>query len=634
MKDHLAVALFLLSCASLAVLGMPKDSSAQSLCESGTTCVLTWQQDTPSICTGCAYRTGQNLTETKVTYQNITSDNFGQLCYAVLDGQVYAQPLVATNVTIGGTFYDRVVYVATQNDTLYAIDGDPTDGLSKCRVIRSLAFLSTGPTNGQYPGDCLELGGKQCDSIDPVIGIVSTPIINVSNGTGTIYLVTMTQNTQTGASTWYHYLHAVDISSLTENTGYPILICSGGCGGEYPTASSFSQHHIQRPGLLFASCGTNCGPYVYVSFSELDGSGYPDPNGVIFGYSIPSPTSAPLYFQSSLGGGLDSSWGGGIWSGGAGPAFGPDKNQKNWIYVNTGNGTFGSSGGVTNRGSSFLKLDPSNLSVNDYFTPADQFYRSDPTCNEPNGNDLDYGSGGNVLIPDGEISNYSTLSVSSEKEGGIWFVDRSNPGGHATACDSSCGVCATSNNTNVSTYWISGKPEVHNNPAFWDDDNSIHPNDNFIYLASDQQNAPLMQYTLCTNPSTPPPTTMVCGTPVAATDPTGTNQIPFTFGATPAVSAASSQEKDALVWAIARADSNGLSTSPGILYAFDALSMNQLYASSTCAGDGLPPATKWSIPTVANGFVYVGTQGASTDSRYPNAGRLYIFGSNSGNCTQ
>jgi hypothetical protein len=110
---------FLLICVSLTVIEMPKMSIAQSsICDSSATCVLTWQQDNPRICSGCAYRTGQNLTETKVTYQNITSDNFGQFCSAVLDGQVYAQPLVATNVTIRGTFYDRVVYVATQNDTL------------------------------------------------------------------------------------------------------------------------------------------------------------------------------------------------------------------------------------------------------------------------------------------------------------------------------------------------------------------------------------------------------------------------------------------------------------------------------------------------------------------------------------
>jgi hypothetical protein len=66
---------FLMICPSLTMLGLPKMSIAQSsICDATATCVLTWQQDNPPICSGCAYRTGQNLTESMVTYQNITSD--------------------------------------------------------------------------------------------------------------------------------------------------------------------------------------------------------------------------------------------------------------------------------------------------------------------------------------------------------------------------------------------------------------------------------------------------------------------------------------------------------------------------------------------------------------------------------
>jgi len=52
------------------------------------------------------------------------------------------------------------------------------------------------------------------------------------------------------------------------------------------------------------------------------------------------------------------------------------------------------------------------------------------------------------------------------------------------------------------------------------------------------------------------------------------------------------------------------STTVGTLYAFKAIEMTQLYSSSLCTGDAMTyPASKFSVPTVANGFAYVGGQG-------------------------
>src|SRR5579872_2514077 len=93
-------------------------------CSDSSVCVLTWQQDTSTdIGTGYVYRTGQNLSESVITASSISTDSFGQLCSLTLDGHVYAQPLVATNVKINNVTYRRVVYVVTEKDTLYAIDG-------------------------------------------------------------------------------------------------------------------------------------------------------------------------------------------------------------------------------------------------------------------------------------------------------------------------------------------------------------------------------------------------------------------------------------------------------------------------------------------------------------------------------
>ncbi len=91
----------------------------------------------------------------------------------------------------------------------------------------------------------------------------------------------------------------------------------------------------------------------------IDGFGYPYPNGAIFGYNTANLGAAPLYFQTSLGADPNSN-GGGIWQGGAAPAYGRDSTGANYIYLKTANGTYD---GTSNWGDSFLKLLPTTLTV-------------------------------------------------------------------------------------------------------------------------------------------------------------------------------------------------------------------------------------------------------------------------------
>jgi uncharacterized repeat protein (TIGR03803 family) len=108
--------------------------------------VTTWRSDN--------LRTGQNTNEIVLTPENLSTNNFGQRCSVALDGQVYAQPLVLSNVTFNGTQYSSLVYVVTQMNTLYLINGTPPAAGNPCTVISS---LSLNPA-GQHPGGLPLLG--------------------------------------------------------------------------------------------------------------------------------------------------------------------------------------------------------------------------------------------------------------------------------------------------------------------------------------------------------------------------------------------------------------------------------------------------------------------------------------------
>ena len=288
-------------CLLLSVVALTLLSAAQDLGGVGVS-ILTWQQDKPALCSGCVYRTGQNLAETGITYGTINTGTFGQVCKVALDGQVYAQPLIVTAVPINGSTHKyKVAYVVTQNDTVYAINADPADTFSSPCAILLQQTLLTNNLVGQpvmVPANCDRLGAGSCQAIAPNIGILGTPVINISGGVGTLYVVAEMQSGTAPGLTYYHFLHALDITTLkeglgNENFGAPVQILPTTSCPSNPTP--FSKFHIQRPALLYGGA-----QYLYVAFSMMDGNISPYPNGVIFAYKGNSlNTPAPLCLSMS-----------------------------------------------------------------------------------------------------------------------------------------------------------------------------------------------------------------------------------------------------------------------------------------------------------------------------------------------
>src|SRR5580704_576735 len=66
-------------------------------------------------------RAGLNNQELKLTTSNVNTTQFGKLFSLVVDDQVYAQPLMIGNLSIGSGNHN-VVFIATVNNSVYAYD--------------------------------------------------------------------------------------------------------------------------------------------------------------------------------------------------------------------------------------------------------------------------------------------------------------------------------------------------------------------------------------------------------------------------------------------------------------------------------------------------------------------------------
>jgi hypothetical protein len=492
-------------------------------------------------------RTGQNLNETILTPANVSSNQFGKLFSQPVDSTIRAQPLYVSQVTIPGKGVHNVVYVGSANGTVYAFDADTNGGVDANPLWKTSLLKATTGSNAT------------------VYTILGTPTIDLSSNT--MYIAAMTLDNGNKVAR----LHALDITTGAEKFGAPVLIQGSipgtGSGSTNGTLAFDASLEIQRAGLLLMN------GVLYVSYASLSDNG--SWHGWIFSYKASNLQLINIYCTSPNGSGA------GIWMGGAGLAGevnDPAKPYGRMFFV-TGNGGYSASKPYNNTmtyGMSVLDLDLSGgvMTVEDEFTPFNAVRLSSQ--------DGDLGSGGVVLLPTQTKTSGGTLSplVQVGKFGEIAILDRNNLGGYNTGGDKVAQEVMTP--PSGESGWGEG---IWGTPAYWN---------NNLYFGGVPPggSSSLTAYSFVNG--------------VLSSSPTSQSAEQFAYPS-PTPSVSSNGTENGIVWVI---KNDGYTTNgPSVLLAYDATNLaNLLYVSSAnFARDNPGPAVRFTIPTIANGKVYVGT---------------------------
>jgi hypothetical protein len=377
-------------------------------------------------------RDGAYLEEVSLTPSNVNSTQFGKLLAYPVDGQVYAQPLYLSQLSIAGGTHN-VVFVATMNNSIYAFDADATS--SQTAQTFWHASLGSAISLCDTGGPC------------PQVGIISTPVIDAT--TNTMYLVAE----QSPNNPTPFRLYGLDVTTGAVKLG-PVVINGtvAGTGGDSSGGNiSLETSCYQRMGLALNPV-TN---WLYIAFGSCT-------HGWLFAYK-----KTTLAFETIFNATPDGD-GGGLWGSGAAPAIDDTTGD---VYLMSGvdelePGNPGVGDPVTTGyNDSFLRLDPNTLSVLDYFTPADNFTLAEW--------DADLGSGGQILVPS---PSTEPMTLGGGKDGNVFVVNRDNMGKYNPG--------GTNNVVQTVQVCTDGYNNIFSTPVYWNGSIYYHCNDNVLQAYS------------------------------------------------------------------------------------------------------------------------------------------------------
>ncbi len=497
------------------------------------------------------YRSGDNLNESTLNTANVNTNSFGLLYIRPVDDQVYAQPLVMTNVSILGRGTHNLLIVATVNDSIYAFDADDP---SVAQPYWKDSFIS--PPNIVAPDNADESAIGACsgsyEDFTGNFGIVGTPVIDPSRET--LYVVVRTKEISGGTTSFVQRLHALNITTGAEEPNSPVVITATYPGtGDGSNVVNFDPlRENQRPALALVN------GIIYITWaSHCDNEPY---HGWVIGYNETNLQQAVVWNDSPNG--AEN----GIWMSGQGPCA--DTNGD--VYLTVGNGSVDT---TTNNdyGESFLKLTPTNgsMTVASYFIPYN--------WSALNAADADLGDAGMLLIPG------TTLGISGGKECVLYLVNRDNMGG----------LSQGNADTNVVQTWDLNGGQIHGSPVWWSCTNGSFM---YIWPASSDH---LRQYQFTNG--------LFKTTPYAEGVTVGGSGSP---GGILSVSADGTNVGTGIIWATINTTGNAnQATVVGTLHAYNAQNVtNELWNSDMVPGrDSLGNLAKFVPPTIANGKVYVAT---------------------------
>lgn len=504
---------------------------------------------------------GQNTNETALTPSNVNVNSFRKLFSVAVDSTVYAQPLYVPGLAMNDGNVHNVLFVATENDSIYAFDADSNTAANASPLWKiTLLDAEHGAGSGAKAVNSKGTAISNQGDIGPTIGITGTPVINPN--TNTMYVVGNTE--ESGA--FYSRLHAINILTGAEQTSptvqqSPVTISAtvagtgqGSSGGKLAFNALMAN---QRPALNYYKGS------VYIGYSSHGDIG--PWHGWLFAYNATTMQQSAVICLSPNGTGAS------LWGSGTGFPIDDDATGGR-MFIVTGNGTFDANyppfTQSSELGESIVQVNLANGGL----TPQDAF--TSFNAQTLNDHDDDQGSGGILMVPDQQGSTPHVM-VQEGKEGRILVLNRDHLGSYASGASS---------NTNILQDIPKASKGTWSTAAYWNG----HV---YIWGSGDQG----------TGADSAKMFSMTDG--VLSDEPTSVSSVTSQFpGASFSIS--SNGTADGIAWAVR---SDGFNTNgPGILYAWDANDLtNILYESDTNASrDSMGTATKFSVPVVTNGKVY------------------------------